>query len=219
MDTKTIQLSQKTIAAINGELRYQNKMAGSARADEKDNGPAGQILTMEDYLQTCRHDWVRTNGNGLCLDGLRKVVAAGVRALERFGCPHRSGKETFSMPLQNINHSFDIPMGDVGVTIRKGDKWDKVPVGTSLMLWRCTHAHPGVICHDDIGCRFCGSGTTLGSWYGEMVNLPASLLSMEHNVEARDYNILMGMMQDAYGQDFDENTDVTALIYKREWST
>jgi hypothetical protein len=219
MDTNKIQMTAKVAEAINGELRYQNKMAGTCRADEHDNGLPGQILAMEDYLQTCRTTWARSKGNDGCLHDLRKVVATGVRALERFGCPTREGEEGFRMLLQNINHSFDVKMGDVGVTIRKGDKWSKVPVGTTLELWRCTQAHAGIPCHTDMGCQFCGEGITLGSWYGQMGVLPDALLAMEHNVDARNYSVLMGMMQDAYGEDFDETADVTALIYQRLWAT
>ena len=158
MDKEKIQMTANVVLAINGELRYQNKMAGSVRANDVDNGLAGQLLTMEDSLQSCRAMWTRSSGNLLCLDDLRKVVATGVRALERFGCPHRAGEETFHMPLQNVNHSFDTEIGDVGVTV---------------------------------------------------------LLAMEHNKDARDKDILMSMMKEAYGEDFNDNTEVTALIYER----
>ena len=90
MDTEKIQMSQEVIDALNEELRYQNLMAGSPRANEEDNGLAGQIVTMATYLRKVEDSWTMNNGCSASLDNLRKVVATGIRALERFGCPRRN---------------------------------------------------------------------------------------------------------------------------------
>ena len=90
MDLNNIQLSQEVIDAINEELRYQNLMAGSPRANEEDNGLSGQIITMATYLRKVEDSWTLSNGDEPALDNLRKVVATGIRALERFGCPRRN---------------------------------------------------------------------------------------------------------------------------------
>jgi hypothetical protein len=92
MDTDKIQMSQEVIYAINEELSYQNAMSGTDRANGEDNGIAGQIVTMATYLRKVEDDWTLSNGNTAALDSLRKVVATGVRALERFGCPRRQSR-------------------------------------------------------------------------------------------------------------------------------
>ena len=90
MDTKKIQMSQEIIDAINEELEYQNNMAGTDRANTTDNGLAGQLVTMDTYLRKTQDDWTMSNGDENALDTLRKVVATGIRALEKYGCPRRN---------------------------------------------------------------------------------------------------------------------------------
>lgn len=213
MDTRSIYLTQEVTDAINGELHYQNQMGGTARADEVDNGYAGQLLTMEEYLQLARQLWVRSSGNVASLDVLRKVVATGVRALVRFGCPQRGGIVTLRLPLQNIDHGFDVERGEIGVTIRKGTKWAHVPRDAELVLFNCGEAHSGEC--TPATCRYCGEGVKRGHWVGKMKHLPKSLLALEHNTEARDLEVLNRMMRTAYGDDFGPETVVTALIYER----
>ena len=45
--------------------------------------------------------------------------------------------------LKNINHTFDIEFGEIGVTFRKGWKWSNVKKRTLLELWNCPKAHSG----------------------------------------------------------------------------
>jgi len=90
MDDKNIYLTRRVIAAINGELEYQNEMAGSDRANEEDNGLSGQIVTLGTYTDKARDAWTLSNGNEASLHELRKVAAIAIRALVRFGCPLRA---------------------------------------------------------------------------------------------------------------------------------
>jgi hypothetical protein len=92
MDSKKIFMTEKVIGAINGELEYQNKMAGTDRANEEDNGLSGQIVTLGTYADKARDAWTLSNGNETALHELRKVAAICVRALVRFGCPLRAKK-------------------------------------------------------------------------------------------------------------------------------
>jgi len=216
MDNESVQLTPDVVHALNGELMYQNKMAGTARADTKDNGLPGQLLTMEHYLGITRAAWATNSGDSAALDILRRVVATGIRALVRFGCPTRQGYEHCSLPLQNVRHTFDIADGDVGVTIRKGDKWSKVPAGTDLNLWICDRPHSGTACDPAIGCQHAGEGVVLGSWFGPMRDVPENLMRMEHNIDARVPATLMRMMRQAYGN-VTWDLPVTALIYQRTW--
>jgi hypothetical protein len=89
MDNEKIQLTQEVIDGINGELEYQNQLAGSARADKTDSGVIGQIATAETYLAKARDEWVLNRGDDESLEQIRKVTATLIRALVRFGCPTR----------------------------------------------------------------------------------------------------------------------------------
>lgn len=114
--------------------------------------------------------------------------------------------------LMNIRHTFDLEVGNVGVTIRKGEKWSKIPIGTLLELMNCTQGHKNT-CEEN-GCSCEGYGKVLGHWVGEFQKLPLNLLSIEHNNKAKDMTILKEMMKIGYGSI--EDTDIiTALIYER----
>ena len=113
--------------------------------------------------------------------------------------------------LKNINHTFDVAVGDVGCTIRKGDKWSKEPVGEGIMLWNCSKGHDGKCL---AGCKCEGTGVIVGSWTGKFGELPPSLVAIEHNRDARDMEVLREMMKAGYGEINDSDL-VTALIYYR----
>lgn len=89
MDTEKIQLTPEVIGAINEELAYQNEMAGTPRASTRDNGLAGQLVTLDTYTRKAIDSWTNQSQNELPLDQLRKVAAIACRALVRFGCPRR----------------------------------------------------------------------------------------------------------------------------------
>ena len=114
--------------------------------------------------------------------------------------------------LMNIRHSFDLEVGDVGVTIRKGEKWSKVAVGTELELWNCVKGHKESC--GEVGCKCEGKGKIVGSWVGELGKLPSSLLAIEHNKTAQNKETLKAMLLVGYGQVSDYDI-ITALIYER----
>lgn len=79
--------------AIDGERDYQDAMAGnSARAKIEDNRDQGSlILLMEHYLNKVRtaHAGPNSLGNPAVFTEIRKVVALGVMAMEKYGAPKR----------------------------------------------------------------------------------------------------------------------------------
>ena len=93
MDTQQVQLTEEVIQAINEELEYQNKMAGTPRATYEDNGVAGQVLSLQTYARKANDAWTLNDGNYEALDELRKCAAIAIRALVRFGCPRRETRD------------------------------------------------------------------------------------------------------------------------------
>lgn len=89
MDSDYIQMTEEVTDAINGELSYQSSICNSDRADIKDNGLAGQLVTLGTYADKARDAWTLNKGEEAALHELRKVAAISIRALERFGCPVR----------------------------------------------------------------------------------------------------------------------------------
>ncbi len=90
MDTDTVRLSKEVIDAINGELEYQESLSSNnCRADRKDHGLPGQLVTLHAYSRKASEAWVCNGGNEPALDNLRKCAAICIRALVRFGCPTR----------------------------------------------------------------------------------------------------------------------------------
>ena len=111
-----------------------------------------------------------------------------------------------TISLKNLDHSFDLRLGEVGVTVRAGTKW-QIDVGTKFKL---------VEQYTDNSMEFrVGYGKAIGWWSGKFNDVPQPLLSMEHNVAARDRWVLFNMMQAGYGDDFSGKSIVTALIYER----
>lgn len=84
-----VSMSAEVIKAINDELAYQSTLEGSGRADALDHGVAGQIVTLNVYVQEANVAWTKHKGDELALDALRKVAAIAIRALEQYGCPSR----------------------------------------------------------------------------------------------------------------------------------
>lgn len=107
--------------------------------------------------------------------------------------------------IENLNHTFDLEVGEIGVTIRKGIKWylhsnlsDRVELVENFNGVRKT----------------VGLGKIIGYWIGEYHNIPEPLVRMEHNKKARSRKVLHKMMVKAYGKI--ENTDyVIAVLYIR----
>ena len=110
------------------------------------------------------------------------------------------------MPLRNLDHGFDLTVGEVGVSVRYGNKW-AVEQGFEFDLVE-QYSNPD---HED---KVVGRGRALGFWRGPFNELPGNLLNIEHNFDARNYHILKDMLSYSY-PDFTEESEVTALIYER----
>lgn len=85
-----MKMSDDVISAINEELAYQSNLQATGKADAKDHGVAGQLVTLQVYTQEALTAWAKNAGDKKSLDALRKVAAIAVRALESHGCPKRA---------------------------------------------------------------------------------------------------------------------------------
>lgn len=86
----------EVVAAIDGELEYQNSLIDTDRAGHTDHGVAGQLVTLSSYVDRAREAWVNhgdAEGDNLALDNLRKCAGICVRALILYGCPRRPGSQ------------------------------------------------------------------------------------------------------------------------------
>ncbi len=88
---ESMEMSEGVISAINGELAYQATLQGSGRHDAREHGVEGQLVTLQVYTHEAMVAWTKNAGDEEALDALRKVAAIAVRALEKYGCPHRKG--------------------------------------------------------------------------------------------------------------------------------
>lgn len=78
------------IKAIDGELDYIESLSDMGRADEKDAGVAGQLVTLNVYLQKAQALYCDHAGDRPALDVIRKIAATAIRALIMYGCPERA---------------------------------------------------------------------------------------------------------------------------------
>ena len=88
-----IRLTPLVIGAINGELYYQSTLHGSGRADAREHGVEGQLVTLKVYTDEALVAWAKNPGDSSALGALRKVAAIAVRALVQYGCPLRETRE------------------------------------------------------------------------------------------------------------------------------
>lgn len=84
-----IELTPEVIEAINEELTYQSTLQGSGRADAREHGVEGQLVTLNVYTQEAMVAWTKCAGDEAALNSLRKVAAIAARALIQYGCPRR----------------------------------------------------------------------------------------------------------------------------------
>jgi hypothetical protein len=84
-----VTMTPEVIEAINEELAYQSTLKGSGRADARDHGVEGQLVTLATYVRKAEDAWTLSAGDEPALDQLRKVAAIAVRALIQYGCPRR----------------------------------------------------------------------------------------------------------------------------------
>lgn len=109
--------------------------------------------------------------------------------------------------LVNLKHDFEVGVGDIGVTLRRGVKWAGRPVGTKLQLVR--HEDPeGKVEQEQ------GEGVIVGHWVGHLRDLPAVIIEKEHEATSRLYTGLLNSLRRAYGT-ISESEYFTALFYKR----
>lgn len=124
--------------------------------------------------------------------------------------------------LKNVGHDFETRPGETGVTVRKGFKWAAVENGTALELWRCDRPHQGDCPELDqrdpsdvkVFCAQQGTGRVVGHWVGQLKDLPARIIELEHEAKSRLYSGLVGSLARAYGKLSDRHY-VTALFYAR----
>ena len=123
--------------------------------------------------------------------------------------------------LKNVEHDFEVAVGDAGVTVRLGAKWQAAATGEVVELWLCDEPHDGdcpIELPDADRAPLCdqrGHGKILGWWTGAFTDLPVSLRLIEHEMMARTSKGLYDSMRRAYGDAFGSDSIVTALIYAR----
>lgn len=96
---EAITLTPEVINAINEELAYQATLQGSGRADARDHGVEGQLVTLSVYKHEAEVAWAKNAGDEAALDALRKCAAIACRALITYGCPRRE------MKFDNLHYS------------------------------------------------------------------------------------------------------------------
>ena len=115
--------------------------------------------------------------------------------------------------LKNVDHTFDLMVGETGFTVRKGEKWYKnLKVGEIIELWKCSTQHTGQ-CSSST-CEYCGQGEIVYSSPEFFKNLSAELLLFQHNKKSRDYHFLFNTMLKSY-EKFSYNDVVSLVFYKR----
>lgn len=86
-------VSRTVLDAINEELAYQSTLPGSGRADARDHGVEGQLVTLSVYLRKAEEAWTFQAGDDAALENIRKIAGTAIRALEMYGCPRRKVKD------------------------------------------------------------------------------------------------------------------------------
>lgn len=84
-----IMMTEEIVEALNEEFEYQSTLQGSGRADAREHGVEGQLVTLQAYTQQAMIDWAKNAGDEAALETLRKVAAIACRALIQYGCPRR----------------------------------------------------------------------------------------------------------------------------------
>jgi hypothetical protein len=92
--------------------------------------------------------------------------------------------------------------GQLGNTIRRGDKWANVPRGHDLLLTQ------------GLDHKIVGHGRVEKVWTGPFNEVPATVLDRNHS-GSQSYSSVLLAMRDAYGADFSEDEIVVFLDYKR----
>lgn len=104
-------------------------------------------------------------------------------------------------------HELEVAAGDYGSTVRSGFKWADLKRDEEIELCVCTR-DPET--HD-----VQGRGRVERLWFGYFRDVPAYLLSFEHELRSREYWGLYDSMRKAYGSGFGEHSPVTVILYER----
>lgn len=121
--------------------------------------------------------------------------------------------------LDNL-HSVDIQPGELGVTVRKGLKWAVRILDEGMDRFQIQVTLEGVavkgqVLEKDVAQGILGEGEVDDVWVGQFSDIPARLVSLEHEEAARTYGGLLESMRRAYGEDFSLETFVTVFSYVR----
>ena len=114
--------------------------------------------------------------------------------------------------LKNVQHPFTAP-GNVATTVRLSERYKHMPVGQEFELWECAQGHPGGC--PEPGCQYHGRGVLVGRWEGPLKNIPPSLLSIEHEPEARELEGLLASLRRGYGAVDPEGWCWVLIYYRR----
>lgn len=132
-----------------------------------------------------------------------------------------------NLQLKNVQHDFTVNVGEVAVTVRLGDKWNNAyrdalkEDGGALVvdLWQCEEPHSGEC--SEFGsvtrfpCHLRGTGVIIGAWRGNLIDIPQTLLWLEHEPDAQEWRGLYKSLRRGYGDQISPLSPVTALIYQR----
>jgi hypothetical protein len=112
-------------------------------------------------------------------------------------------------------HKVEVDPGEVGSTVRKGNKWASATPGTKLDFCECASSCYADDHVEERDCIIVGVGEVTDQWFGTFKNIPARVIENEHEALARLYSGLLYSMRRAYGEDFSEEELVTVVTYKR----
>ncbi len=112
-----------------------------------------------------------------------------------------------TLDMRNLDHGFDVSVGDVGVSIRSSSKWSKINQGELINLVEQYS--------DGKESTKVGEGVIIGKWVGEFRSLPPALISIEHSNDFKNKDYLSSILNNVYHGSFHEEAIVTAVIYYR----
>jgi hypothetical protein len=117
-------------------------------------------------------------------------------------------------------HTIDVEPGEIGVTVRLGDKWYDAHGEIVLCVCsaRCLDSFTCDKPADYIECDNCsrvGRAQVVETVFCRFGDVPARLIEHEHEERSRLYSGLLASMRKAYGDEFGEEDEVTVLVYRR----
>jgi len=126
------------------------------------------------------------------------------------------------MRTLHMLHSLDADVNAMASTVRNGFKWADLGEQEHIELCVCTRERVGTGTENPTGADdytethdVQGEGVVLALWFGYFKDIPAKLLSYEHEIRSREYSGLFDSMRKAYGVNFREDSPVTVIIYRR----